>query len=305
MDCFMEGMDEYLIDKLEVCEGDVSLLKDRSNRYIALITNKDENGEYFIDENAPKIGDIITIAEEKAESYLHRFSEEDSSITYESKAVKRAEFEDFKKMFTLLGGVLCLIIGFVGVLNFFNTVMAGIIARKNEIAVLQAIGMTGKQVKEMLIIEGMIYTVGSGLLALILSLIFIPVVNGIANSIFWFYSNHFYHLSGEDMAPPDYQEIDFVCKHEDGSLETPATISDACRSASKHIPELEGFHFHMLRHTYTTNIKYSDKKVFYYILIGIYFDLYPHGRDETKRDNVSHGVTIHFIPPIFLPPNAF
>ena len=39
MDCFMEGMDEYLIDKLEVCEGDVSLLKDRSNRYIALITN--------------------------------------------------------------------------------------------------------------------------------------------------------------------------------------------------------------------------------------------------------------------------
>lgn len=39
-------------------------------------------------------------------------------------------------MFTLLGGVLCLIIGFVGVLNFFNTVMAGIIARKNEIAVL-------------------------------------------------------------------------------------------------------------------------------------------------------------------------
>lgn len=68
-------------------------------------------------------------------------------------------------MFTLLGGVLCLIIGFVGVLNFFNTVMAGIIARKNEIAVLQAIGMTGKQVKEMLIIEGIIYTVGSGLLA--------------------------------------------------------------------------------------------------------------------------------------------
>ncbi|MBO7639762.1 MAG: FtsX-like permease family protein, partial [Treponema sp.] len=81
--------------------------------------------------------------------------------------------------------------GFVGVLNFFNTVMAGIITRKNEIAVLQAIGMTGKQVKGMLIIEGMIFTVGSGLLALLLSLIFIPAVNGIANNIFWFYSDHF------------------------------------------------------------------------------------------------------------------
>lgn len=41
MDYFMEGMDEYLIDKLEICDGDVSLLKDQSNRYIALITNKD------------------------------------------------------------------------------------------------------------------------------------------------------------------------------------------------------------------------------------------------------------------------
>lgn len=183
MDYFMERMDEYLIDKLEICDGDVSLLKDQSNRYIALITNKDEDGNYFIDENTPKIGDKITIAdatavefidtrtgapaidftyerpeflagtysglseyeytvcayvdvpndislrkaslgynviassdnlkkdfgeivvpvfyafdtesheaEEKAESYSHRFSEEDSSITYESKAVKRSEF---------------------------------------------------------------------------------------------------------------------------------------------------------------------------------------------------------------------
>jgi putative ABC transport system permease protein len=51
--------------------------------------------------------------------------------------------------------------------------------------------MTGKQVKEMLITEGMIYTVGSGLLALLLSLIFIPVINSAGNNIFGFYSNHF------------------------------------------------------------------------------------------------------------------
>ncbi len=282
MECFIEGMDDYLIDKLEVCEGDASLLKDRSKRYVALIAYKDKNGEYSLDEDTPKIGDKITIAEAtsveyidirtgekasdstyenpeflagtysglteyeytvcayvdvpddislrkislgynviagsdnlkkdfgenvvpvfyafdteshdaevKAENYFHNLSEENSGFTYESKAVKRSEFENFKKMFTLLGGVVCMIIGFIGVLNFFNTVMAGILARKNEIAVLQAIGMTGKQVKEMLIIEGMIYTVGSGLFALVLSLLFVPVINGIANKIFWFYSNHF------------------------------------------------------------------------------------------------------------------
>ena len=27
--------------------------------------------------------------------------------------------------------------------------------------------------------------------------------------------------------------------------------------------------------------------------------------NESKRDNVGHGITIHFIPSIFLPPNAF
>ena len=110
---------------------------------------------------------------------------------YESKAVKRSEFDSFKKMFSLLGGLLCLIIGFVGLLNFFNTVMAGILERKNEIAVLQAIGMTGKQVKSMLITEGLIYSIGSGIMALTLSLIFIPIVNAAADKIFWFYSEHF------------------------------------------------------------------------------------------------------------------
>ena len=51
--------------------------------------------------------------------------------------------------------------------------------------------MTGMQVKEMLITEGMIYTAGSGLLALMLSLLFTPVLNSIATNVFWFYSDHF------------------------------------------------------------------------------------------------------------------
>ena len=130
--------------------------------------------------------------EAAAEEFVSKYvAGSHNTLEYESKAVKRAEFASFKNMFTLLGGVLCLIIGFVGVLNFVNTVMAGIISRKNEIAVLQAIGMTGKQVKQMLITEGMVYTAGSGVLALLLSVAFAPVLNTLAESIFWFYSKHF------------------------------------------------------------------------------------------------------------------
>ena len=101
----------------------------------------------------------------------------------------------------------------------------------------------------------------------------------------------FYHLSGEDMVPPDYQEIDFVCKREDGSLEIPATISDACRSASKHVPELEGFHFHMLRHTYTTNMLTNGampkdvQEMLGHSDVSTTMNIYAHGSRESKKSS--------------------
>ena len=130
--------------------------------------------------------------EATAEQYVSNLVEESAGeLEYESKEIKRKEFEDFKNMFVLFGGVLVIIIGMVGVLNFINAVMAGIIARKNEIAVLQAIGMTGKQVKGMLVTEGLIYTVGAGAIALVLSSILTPLLNAAIENMFWFYSGHF------------------------------------------------------------------------------------------------------------------
>ncbi len=130
--------------------------------------------------------------EASAEEYLRNLvKDSNGEVEYESKDINRKEFEDFKNMFALFGGVLVIIIGMVGVLNFINAVMAGIIARKNEIAVLQAIGMTGKQVKGMLVTEGLIYTVGAGAIASVLSLILVPVLNTALDDMFWFYSMHF------------------------------------------------------------------------------------------------------------------
>ncbi|MCR5031290.1 MAG: ABC transporter permease [Lachnospiraceae bacterium] len=283
MGCVAEGMDPFLLSKMEDAQGDLSLLNDPSGKYVAILTNIDEFGNPMLDENAPKIGEKITLAfaesveiidkttgqvpedmvysapenmegryigltetectvcayvdvpfsigprrgtfaydvvlgadtlkeivgenmvpmfyafdtaseadETAAEETIHRLCEESAGqLEYESKAVMRKDFENFKQMFSLLGGILCIIIGFVGILNFMNTVMAGIISRKNELAVLQAIGMTGKQVKQMLMTEGLIYTLGSGILALTLSVVFAPLVNLFCEETFWFYSGHF------------------------------------------------------------------------------------------------------------------
>ena len=66
---------------------------------------------------------------------------------YESKASIRREFTQFKNMFLICGGVLCATIGLVGILNFFNAIMTGILSEKREFAVLQSVGMTKRQSK--------------------------------------------------------------------------------------------------------------------------------------------------------------
>lgn len=64
-----------------------------------------------------------------------------------------------------------------------------------------------------------------------------------------------YHLDGTEDIPLDYNEIDLVCIRPDGAYEAPATVETALRTARKRLSELDdNFHFHTLRHTYTTNL---------------------------------------------------
>lgn len=127
-----------------------------------------------------------------AEDYLSELTADDlSGLMYESKATLRAEFEGFQNMFLLLGGLLCAIIGLVGILNFFNAVMTGILSREREFAVLQAVGMTGRQLKAMLVYEGLFYALSSAVAALVLSLLLNPLVGDLLENMFWFFSAKF------------------------------------------------------------------------------------------------------------------
>lgn len=94
-------------------------------------------------------------------------------------------------MFLLLGSVLCGIIGLVGILNFFNGIMTGILSRKMEFAMLQSIGMTGRQLKRMLIDEGELYALAAILASLALTGLIGPLVGNAMENLFWFYEYHF------------------------------------------------------------------------------------------------------------------
>lgn len=135
--------------------------------------------------------DTTDEANPKMEQFLQDYTENvNPSYDFESKASYQSEFEGFRNMFLLMGGVLSLIIAIVGILNFINATLTGIITRKQEFAMLQSIGMTGKQLKTMLVEEGLLYALGSILLALVLSLILQPLAGNVLSNMFWFFSFH-------------------------------------------------------------------------------------------------------------------
>lgn len=112
-------------------------------------------------------------------------------LDYEGKFLYEQEFEGFRGMFLTLGGTLGMVMALVGVLNFFNAILTGIVARRREFAVLQSIGMTGRQLKCMLVYEGLFYTLGAIVTSLLITLAFTPVASATLESIFWFFTYQF------------------------------------------------------------------------------------------------------------------
>ena len=95
----------------------------------------------------------------------------DTSLDYLSKVTLRQTFDGMINMYRLVGGTLCVILALIGILNFINSMMTSILSRHKELAMLQSVGMTGKQVKRMLIYEGIGYSVLGLLSSLILSVV--------------------------------------------------------------------------------------------------------------------------------------
>lgn len=131
-------------------------------------------------------------AEEVMESFMQAYTETvNEDYAYESKGTYIEEFDEFRMMFLLLGGVLSFIVGIIGVLNFFNAVLTSIMSRRREFAVMQSIGMTGKQLKRMLAYEGLVYALGSVLVASGLMLVMSPLCATAFESMFWFFEYQF------------------------------------------------------------------------------------------------------------------
>jgi putative ABC transport system permease protein len=128
----------------------------------------------------------------EAEQYIKNYTDNiESNMSYESKQVYIDAFYKFESMFLLVGGALSIVVGVIGILNFINAILTSIISRQREFAMLQSIGMTTKQLKNMLSFEGSFYAVATIVTSCVLgSIVSLGVVSAITREM-WFCKYHF------------------------------------------------------------------------------------------------------------------
>lgn len=123
----------------------------------------------------PAMKTIFNVDDENqlaAENWLKNYTTNtDTALDYLSKVTLRQTFDGMINMYRLVGGTLCVILALIGILNFINSMMTSILSRHKELAMLQSVGMTGNQVKRMLMYEGIGYSVLGLLSSLILSIV--------------------------------------------------------------------------------------------------------------------------------------
>lgn len=127
-----------------------------------------------------------------AEQFVQDYTEKiEPEMAYESKGKYAGNYEQFQMMFWMVGGSLSFIIGLVGFLNFINGEVTSILSRKRELAMLQSIGMTGRQMKRMLVLEGILTSGGALILAAVLNLGVYFGMMPVIEDLFWFFQKNF------------------------------------------------------------------------------------------------------------------
>lgn len=104
------------------------------------------------------------------EKQVKAIFKDDDQVSSDSKLERYGDMKKNSAQVAILGNSACLIILLLAFLNYFNMIAAGIEGRKVEFAILESIGMTQRQIKRMLTLEGAGYAVISLLGALALGI---------------------------------------------------------------------------------------------------------------------------------------
>lgn len=103
--------------------------------------------------------DVTDDSKAETEALLSDYcSRVNPKLQYVSRESYAAEYESSQRAYKIVGTVLSILLALIGIMNFSNTIITSIFSRKRELAMLQSIGMTGRQVNRLLVDEGLLYT---------------------------------------------------------------------------------------------------------------------------------------------------
>lgn len=126
--------------------------------------------------------------EEKVEAWISGYCENvNPELSFTSKSTIVEEFDSMRNMLLVVGGMLSFILAFIGILNFVNTMVTSILSRRQEFAMVEAVGMTGRQLLWMLVTEGGLYALFTLILSLTAGLLLnVTVIRNMGNVYFFF-----------------------------------------------------------------------------------------------------------------------
>lgn len=130
---------------------------------------------------------------ENLEGFLADFTGENTSVAYTSTKLLQEQLASNRNIVLLVGGMIGVILAFAGLINFTNMMVTNIITRRHEFAAMQSIGMTNRQLRRLIMDEGLYYAAGAdvigGLLAAVLGM---TVLKSVLNSpSMWYFTLRF------------------------------------------------------------------------------------------------------------------
>ena len=96
--------------------------------------------------------------------------------SYKSPIGMMEEYNQVTYSMNLMGNGAAVLLIVIGLINFINVMLTGVVARKNEFAVMESIGTSKKQIKKILTLEGGIYALVTTVLLMTLGNAFLLLV---------------------------------------------------------------------------------------------------------------------------------
>ena len=132
---------------------------------------------------------------QKAEmdAFLSDYTEQNTSVAYASTGLMREQMKSLQNMVLLVCGMIAVIMAFAGLINFTNMMITSMITRSHEFATMRSIGMTHRQLKKLMIYEGVYYAVAADVFGCIAAAVLaVTVLKSALNSpSMWFFTLKF------------------------------------------------------------------------------------------------------------------